>query len=404
MLSLFPSAVSSNSVPRWIDRYGVPAAFAVCTLSSTAMLILRPIPNGFSYNLALEVMPYLFLAWVYVRYLYRYIDTVYILAPVLILGLVRIVQFPYNHNPGAEIVFVYRDVLDALSRGVNPYDCTCIVHFDSQGLHKYGNFNYPPAEIWPYWLASKLTRTWNSFVLVGTYLVLHLGACLVVWRTFPKERLRIVLAFLPLIMFYELHTNVAQTLLIVALLILVLQRQAQLPRPWQRPAIWFLFGIGLVAKFLVLPIFATYIWTRIDFKNPKKNVDLAVDTLAPVLVAVLCMAPFGVMTVLRETVLFNLQLETRAELTTFYPNVLSGMTTWLGVPKAYPILAVVCLAGAVLASRWLRLYAGMLCSCIVFLLVSPTPEPQYIPVIVLLSLAAILDKRSHESFIQGQAT
>jgi hypothetical protein len=83
-------------------------------------------------------------------------------------------------------------------------------------------------------------------------------------------------------------------------------------------------------------------------------------------------------------------LSERAKLTTFYPNVLSGTLSWLGAPAAFPVLAVLLLGAAVLFSRRLPLLPAMFFTACVFLLVSPTPEPQYVPVMLYLALCAHL--------------
>src|SRR5687767_8366071 len=50
----------------------------------------------------------------------------------------------------AEIVRTYRSLFEALDRGLNPYTCDCIVHLVEHEKVRFGAFNYPPAEIWPY--------------------------------------------------------------------------------------------------------------------------------------------------------------------------------------------------------------------------------------------------------------
>ena len=92
---------------------------------------------------------------------------------------------------------------------------------------------------------------------------------------------------------------------------------------------------------------------------------------------------------LRETVLFNLRLGDKDELTTFYPNVLSGTLELIGVPWLYPALAVAALAVSVLTALRMDPITSMFIVTIVFLLVAPTPEPQYTPVVVLLLVALI---------------
>jgi hypothetical protein len=100
------------------------------------------------------------------------------------------------------------------------------------------------------------------------------------------------------------------------------------------------------------------------------------------------MAPFGVMAVLKNTLLFNLILKDRAALTTFYPNIISGPFAWLGLQDLYSVAAVVVLGLAVLAAPRLGLFPAMLAAAYVFLIVAPTPEPQFLPVLLFLVVVA----------------
>ena len=102
--------------------------------------------------------------------------------------------------------------------------------------------------------------------------------------------------------------------------------------------------------------------------------------------------PFGLVNIVRETVLFNLELGERAELTTFYPNVLSGLLEWAGASELFPVAAVGAMVVAVLLSARLAPVLAMLLTLTVFMLVAPTPEPQYLPVVILLFLAALAER------------
>jgi hypothetical protein len=65
---------------------------------------------------------------------------------------------------------------------------------------------------------------------------------------------------------------------------------------------------------------------------------------------------------------------------------------WAGLARIFPVLAVGMLAIAVLLAPRFRILTAMLLATTVFLLVSPTPEPQYLPVVLLLFLGALLER------------
>ena len=164
---------------------------------------------------------------------------------------------------------------------------------------------------------------------------------------------------------------------------------------------WLLMGVGLLTKFVVVPLYAVWWLFRVRALMDRQVVasrrtavtnavrGSVLDLVAPLAVAVTLRLPFGIDNVLRETVLFNLRLGDRDELTTFYPNVLSGTLEWVGISWLYPALAVAALAVSVLTALRMDSIASMFIVTIVFLLVAPTPEPQYTPVVVMLLVALI---------------
>jgi hypothetical protein len=164
------------------------------------------------------------------------------------------------------------------------------------------------------------------------------------------------------------------------------------------------FGVGLLTKFVVIPLFAVWWWwttvarVRAAPRSPlvprgrALAAAAAADLLVPVGIALMLCLPFGLTSVLRSTLLFNVQLDQRAKLTTYYPNVVSGLLSWAGLARIFPVLAVGMLTIAVLLAPRSRILTAMLLATTVFLLVSPTPEPQYLPVVLLLFLGALLER------------
>jgi hypothetical protein len=149
-----------------------------------------------------------------------------------------------------------------------------------------------------------------------------------------------------------------------------------------------LFGIGLMTKFLIMPLMAAYYWNKFRPKEPSSLLPIVGGGAAALATSALIMAPFGIAVVLKNTVFFNLVLKDRAALTTFYPNVLSGPLAALGLSVIYPLAAVAAVAGAILAAPRLGPFTAMLTTVFVFLLASPTPEPQFLPIVLYLALAS----------------
>jgi hypothetical protein len=384
-----------TSVPLW------PAAamFGLSLAVSVALYVFRPISNGHQYQLAVRVTALLALIWGISTFRARWLGEPRFLGLVFALGLYCAVSRPLTIKQDSEIVAAYGSAFAALDAGKNPYDSGTIVHFDEHGEHKLGNFNYPPVEIVPYYAVAKLWGRWDHRVLTWVLIAVQALACALLWSTF-RERVRgapsVVLAFAPLLICFELHTNVALSLLAVALVMRLILRPVHAGQRRNEWTPMLTFGVALLTKFLIIPLFATYVLHRLPRRGWRSwaawracSVPIA-GTAAALLVALGLMLPFGVGNVLRETLLFNLVLSERAKLTTFYPNVLSGTLTWLGVPGAFPALAVLLLGAAILWSRRLPLAHALPFTGAAFLLVSPTPEPQYIPVIVYLALCAAL--------------
>jgi hypothetical protein len=190
-------------------------------------------------------------------------------------------------------------------------------------------------------------------------------------------------------LFAEILTNVAMTFLITALILFVVKKDREKPRRVYRYVIAVLFGIGLMTKFLIIPLMGAYYGHKADWKNRRALATIAVDSAVALATAVVLMAPFGVTAVLKNTILFNLVLKDRAVYTTFFPNVLSGPMTWLGLQTLYPAAALAVLAAAVLAAPKLDLPLALMTASTAFLFVTATPEPQYIPVMLYLALFSV---------------
>ena len=360
------------------------AALIVCVAISLAMLVLKPVPGGRHYEYALLLS----LALTAIAFLYAARPRTFFkkgtLAFVAICGLgLGAVNLSVLCSR-SELVKCYGTVFDALESGKNPYTSGTIYHeIESSGTVS-GNFNYPPLEIYPYYLAYRIAGTWNIAVLTVAMLLIQAFCGFVLFRMFPRIRPVFLLPFVPMILLGEVKTAVAMTLLLASLIFWAIKSDTEKPRAFHRYLIAVLFGLGLTTKFLIIPLMAAYYGHAFDPKDRRSLVRIGVDVLIALATAVLVMAPYGVMNVLKNTILFNLVLRDRAVLTTFYPNILSGPLAWLGLQALYPLAAVAILALSILAAPKLRLFSAMLAAAYVFLIVAATPEPQFLPVLLFL--------------------
>ncbi len=371
-----------------MKKFFVPGALILCIAVSVVMWILKPIPHGHRYDLAFQLSLVLALVWLLCKVPLEWISKRGLLLAVLVVGLGWGAFNIIGIDPQSEIVGAYRSVFEAVDSGKNPYTCGTIFHRGEDGNPVYGNFNYPPAEIYPYYLAYKIFGRWDSAVLTGVMLFLNGLCCLILLMMFKTVRAGCLAAFFPLFLAGEIKTNPSLTFLITALLLWLMVKD------WRKPAggrfflIAVLFGVGLMTKFLIMPLMAAYYWHAFNPWKPRSLVRIAGGGAIALGTAALIMAPFGVGAVLKNTILFNLVLKDRAVLTTFYPNVLSGPLNWAGLGAIYPLAALAVVGLAVLAAPRLSLFPAMLTASFAFLLAAPTPEPQYLPIVLFMALAS----------------
>ena len=385
-----PPARSPNapaSLERRVRRFVVPAVLAVSVALGLLMWALKPIPHAYRYDLGVTLPLALGLIWAFFCAPPAWVFKRGLLVFLLVLGLVLGLRLFLTPDFNTELVRYYDGVLKTIDAGGNPYTSGTIYHAGEGGTTVYGNFNYPPAEIYPYYLAYRLAGTWNSVVFTAAMVVLNALACLAFVLMFPRFKRRYLVPYLLIFLFLEVKTNPAMTLLVTALVLLLARRDELRPRRERRFLIAVLFGVGLMTKFLVIPLMAAYNWHAFDRKDLRSLGRIAVDVAVSLATAVLLMLPFGVGAVLKDTILFNLVMKDRAAMATFYPNALSGPLSWAHLSGLFPFAAVALLGVAVLAAPRLRLHTALLTAAYAFLLVATTPEPQYIVVVLFIALA-----------------
>ncbi len=381
-----PPAVARRSAAA---GYFVPAVLAICLLFSIVMAIRKPIPHGHQYELAVFLYANLIFVWFLYAVRPAWIFRKALLIGILAIGLVFGAWGLARMDPHPEVVSVYGSVFEALKNGQNPYTCGTIFHWAEFRRVVYGNFNYMPMEIYPYYAARLIAGRWNLAVLTIAILLFQAIACLVLVRTFPKIRLAYLWPLFPLFIFGEFRTNSAVTLLMAALILWAIKKERDMPGKGYRYLVAVLFGIGLTTKFLIIPFFAAYYWNKFDAKRLRSLFDIAVEAGIGLATALLIIVPYGVKAVVKSTVLFNLVLKDRDAETTFFPNVLSGAFSWAGLSAWYPYIALAVFAAAILVAPRLNVFSAMLAATFAFLIASPTPRSQFLSTVIYLAVAGI---------------
>jgi hypothetical protein len=388
-----------------VRRNAGVALLAIPLAVATLLWWLHPIAAGRDYLLGLEITSALFVVWLAWAARPSFMSRRLVLVAIAVAGSLGSAGRALGLDANAEVIRTYRSLFVALSHDTNPYTCHCIVHYTPHGL-RLGAFNYPPAEIWPYEAVQWLMGSWDVAVLAVTLVCCNAIAFSLLFFAAQRGRRLWMLAFLPFLVLWELQTTIALTMLVTGAIVALLLVDMRVERGWHRLTLWGLFGIGLLTKFAVIPLFAVWWWwttvarvraARGPSPVPRRGaLAAAADVLVPVSTALALCLPFGLANVLHSTFLFNVQLDQRAKLTTYYPNVVSGLLSWAGLEWIFPVLAVGAMATVVFLAPRFRILTAMLLATTVFLLVSPTPEPQYLPVVVLLLLGALLERGSGE--------
>ncbi|MGC8891463.1 MAG: hypothetical protein ACP5P6_02510 [Candidatus Saccharicenans sp.] len=366
----------------------IPIGLLACWLFSLGLFLSKPIAHAHRYDLSIKLVLELFLVWMFYAFLPRWLNKKLFLIIILVAGLGLGFYEIKSINHQGEVTETYKSVFKDLEQGRNPYTSGRIYHRNESDQIVYQNFNYPPMELYPYWIFYRLGHLWNLTSLTLFLIGLQALAALILALTFKEEYGLYILAFLPLLAFSELHTNPAMTMLMLSIFLACLHRQIKKPSLLNLYLTAVIIGFGLLTKFLFIPIAAVYYFWRLDWRSWKNFFQVVSEGAVSIFISLLLMLPFGPWNVLKNTILFNLNLGERNVYTTFFPNILSGFFYLIKKPEFYPLTATAVMVLAVLFSRRLSLFSAMLFSAIIFLLVSPTPEPQYFGTMLLLGLAA----------------
>ena len=375
-------------------KYYLPAGLMICFFFSLFLFVARPLPSGHHYELALKLSLELLVVWLIYYLRPEFLNHKLILALILLAGLTLGFYQLTRPRPDPEIIETYESVFKDLEEGRNPYLSSRIYHRNGNDQVVYQNFNYPPLELYPYWLFYRLFHVWDMTSLSLFLMFIQLLAAIILVLTFRGSGHSYLLAFLPLLVFSEITTNPAMNMLLVSIFMALLYRQEKKPSTANRLLLAIVIGLGLNAKFFFIPLAATYYFWQLKLRDFKSWLRVGGQALLALAVSWLLMLPFGPLNVIKSTIFYNLNLGERNTYTTFYPNILSSFFYLIGQPQFYGPVAVLILFLVILFGPKLSLYTAFLLSGITFLLVAPTPEPQYFGTLLLLALASKILKIS----------
>lgn len=398
----FVSSPSAGAEEKLIKYYW-PAGLVVCLLFSLFLFVARPLPSGHHYELALKLSLELLVIWLIYYLRPEFLNHKLILALILLAGLILGFYQLTRPRPDPEITKTYESVFKDLEEGRNPYLNGRIYHRNGDGQTVYQNFNYPPLELYPYWLFYRLFHVWNMQSLSLFLMFIQLLAAIILVLTFRGSGHRYLPAFLPVLVFSEITTNPAMNMLLVSIFMALVSRQERKPSAINRLLLAIVIGLGLSAKFFFIPVAATYYFWQLKLKDFKSWLRVGGQALLSLAVSWLLMLPFGPLNVINSTIFYNLNLGERNTYTAFYPNILSSFFYLIGQPQVYGPVAVLILFLVILSTPKLSLYTAFLLSGMTFLLVAPTPETQYFGTLLLLALASKIIKISTQPAVVAMA-
>lgn len=340
------------------------------------ILYFKPINNAVYSSLSLVVL--ISVIWVYwaVRHITvdNFFKSNYTQIWLLFL-VVRAVGMLIFLDWDAELVHVYESLFDTMESGNNPYKDPTIYHRLIDGSVIYGYFNYPPGEIIFYWITYKIFNDWNYGLIIITNLTINIIILIVLAYKTQDISWRAKLPYFLTLLVINLHNSASTIFLSIIMAALIILNNPPKPSKLQRLLLIVSFAFGLISKFYMIPFVGVYFWYKIiDCKNR----EYIIDALLTITFTIIALVPFGIMAVFDNTVIFNLNLDTRQEFTTYYPNILSFVFYYFNIKLFYSISAIILLLFSLIITRKMEILERITIILALSLLVFPTPEDQYL--------------------------
>jgi len=300
-----------------------------------------------------------------------------------------------------EIVHVYRTLFSALSNGQNPYLEPVIYHQLADGSISYSYFNYPPAEIPIYLLFYILLNQWDYRVLVFVNFIVNVFVALVFAIKTPDLNWDAKLPYVLLLIVTSLYYSACTTFLSLIIASIIMLEEEINSTKTKRIGLIIAISIGLLAKFYILPFVAIYFYSRIIEKH---EWSYFIDAVVILFIDLLIIWPFGWFNVVQNTILFNLNLDLRSEITSYYFNPISALFYFLNVKMLYAPFVVILFFIAIITTRHLPLINRIVLVSAFCLLLFPTPEDQFLGSLFgLLVLSKVAELRLSSQSIVNES-
>ena len=291
--------------------------------------------------------------------------------PFIIFSLYEIFSNDWNK----EIIYVYNTLFSTLESGLNPYTSNVIYHRLEDGSVVYSTFNYLPGEIFLYYLAYLISNSWNFAIMLISNLFINLIVVgIFIIKTPKMNRTTKILYSLILTLTAIIHSVSTVFFLIMVSGFILLNNKEEIKLK-QRILLTVLMGFGSVCKFFMLPFIFIYFWSNII---EKRKYSYILDSLGVTSVFLLFTIPFGVWNVLQSSIFFNLNLTQRAEVTTYYFNIVSGLCYIFNLKILYAPVVIISFIIFVVISKNIPFHRRVLYISALSLILFPTPEDQFL--------------------------
>lgn len=314
--------------------------------------------------------------------------------PFVFIGIFAIV----NANWHGELIYTYQTLFNALSYDLNPYVQKVIYHRMANGSAILSTFNYLPGEIFPYYIGYLLFKQWNFGIMLIINFIINLVATFLVVFHIPKINRSTKIFYSLLLLLTSITHSASFVFFLIMLAALLLLYQKEDPSLKLRLAIVVIMGLGTVAKFFMLPFIFLYFWNTII---EKKDYSYIVDASGVAIIFLLFTMPFGVYNVIYSTILFNLNLSQRAQVTTYYLNIVSGFCYYTHLQILYGIIAMVLFFLSVVLTKNIPFHKRLLYVSLIALIIFPTPEDQFLGSIFGLLVISKLDELRNSNYPLG---
>ncbi|MHA2232361.1 MAG: hypothetical protein ACXAB4_07705 [Candidatus Hodarchaeales archaeon] len=376
--SLEPIFSRTLSKRKWI----IP--WAIIGIITAWIFFLKPVEGSYVRDL---IYVYVFLLAIFIIYEEIDGDEFFSLWFSGIAFLIAIVWL-YRHeafwgfDSSQEIITFYRSIFETLDQGKNPYTSETIYH-NAGGNRVYTTCDYPPGEIPLYYLVFLLLDDWNASIYLTLHIIINGIACVIFHFSTPKISFKAKAPYFPIFLLLGIKQTVASVFLLLALILFVISRKLisnEELTAKERVVLILLFGIGLMMKYFIIPIFLAYFIHQVVHE---RKFEFMIDLTLSLLIALLLTMPFGIFPVFESVYLSRSTPSEIEHFATYYPHITSAVFRFLDAEFFYPFFAVAIFFSLIISLRR-PLLEEFLLAAIVFLLIIPTPETQYFTSILLI--------------------